>query len=138
MSFDLSYSSSFDVAADTPPWPNPIPYGDDYVTPNQVAAQLGYRDLANPRLVEVCTAASDAIDLCLDRVDDQGRLIRFDPVPAMIHEIALALAVDWWKQPDATFGIVGLNETGAVRISRDLIGRYRHDLTPFMFRWGVA
>lgn len=106
----------------------------DYVTPGALAAQLGLRDASAPRLVTVCAAASDQIDGTLGRTD------RLDPVPAAIADIALSLAVDWWKQPDATFGVVGLNETGPVRIGRDLIARYYPQLVPYIepAGWGVA
>jgi hypothetical protein len=106
----------------------------DYVTPDQLAAQLGLRDPAAPRLAVVCTVASDEID---GRI---GRTTRFDPVPATINEVALSLAVDWWKQPDSTFGVLGLNETGPVRIGRDLLARYDPALARFTEPngWGVA
>lgn len=106
----------------------------DYVTPDALATQLGIRDPALPRLAVVCTAASDSID---DAIHTAARL---DPVPAQIADIALSLAVDWWKQPDATFGIIGLNETGPVRIGRDLIARYMPVLVNFTQPggWGIA
>jgi len=50
------------------------------------------------------------------------------------------LAVDLWKQPDATFAVLGLNETGAVRVPRDLVARYLPSLVPYMAPagWGIA
>lgn len=107
----------------------------DYVTPAELAAQLGLRDATSPRLARVCTAVSDGID------GELGRTDRFpDPVPAMIAEVALAYGVDTWKQPDAAFAVLGLNETGAVRAPRDLLARHLPQLEPFRepAGWGVA
>lgn len=106
----------------------------DYVTPAELAAQLGIRDPSAPRLATVCTAASDLIDATL------GVVVRFDPPPAIVREVALGLAVDVWKQPDATFAVLGLNETGAVRVPRDLMARYLPSLVPYMqpAGWGIA
>lgn len=106
-----------------------------YVTPDALAKQLAYRDTDNPRLQSICDAATQAIDSWC------GRTAPFDPVPPMVAEVALSLAVDLWKQPDATFGVMGLTETGPVRIARDLVMRYDASLVPFydpLEGWGVA
>jgi len=107
-----------------------------YVTPTELAKQLAFRDLADPRLQRVCDAAAFAID------DWIGRTTPFAaPVPPGIQEIALSLAVDMWKQPDATFGIMGLSETGPVRVARDLVARYDALLIQFydpLNGWGIA
>lgn len=106
------------------------------MTPVELAAQLGLRDATSPRLARVCTAVSDQIDSTCGRVD------RFvDPAPAAIVEVALGLGVDTWKQPDATFAVLGLNETGAVRVPRDLVARYLEQLVPYfdpVNAWGIA
>lgn len=106
----------------------------DYVTPAELAAQLGKRDDTDARLARVCSAASDSID------DTLGVTARLDPVPSIVAEVALSLAVDVWKQPDATFAVLGLNETGAVRVPRDLVARYLPSLVPYMSTnaWGIA
>lgn len=108
-----------------------------YVTPDELATQLGRpRDSANPRMQIVCDAASAAIDNWVGRDTPWG-----DPVPPMIHEVALSLSVDIWKQPDATFGIMGMGETGPVRVARDLVMRYDASLIQFydaLNGWGVA
>jgi len=107
-----------------------------YVTPEALAKQLAYRDLTNTRLQLVCDAASQAIDSWI------GRPSSFpDPVPAIIQEVALSLSVDIWKQPDATFGIMGMGETGPVRVARDLVARYDAFLVSYydpLNGWGVA
>lgn len=122
-----------------------IPYGNTpsvgvtvagtYTNVDALAKQLAYRDVTNPRLQNVINAACEAID------DWCGRTTPFEPVPAMVSEVALSLSVDIWKQPDATFGIMGLSETGPVRVARDLVMRYDASLIPFydsLNGWGIA
>ena len=106
-----------------------------YVTPTELAKQLAYRDITEPRLQRVCDAAAFAID------DWCGRTEPYADPPPGIKEIALSLAVDMWKQPDATFGIMGLSETGPVRVARDLVARYDALLIQFydpLNGWGIA
>ena len=113
-----------------------------YVTPTELATQIGrLKDVENPRMQRVCNRATFAIN---DRI---GRRTDFpDPVPDTIRDVALSLAVDIWKQPDATFGIMGLGETGPVRTARDLVARYDAELDAFRNSeddlehsgWGIA
>lgn len=107
-----------------------------YVTPEQLAKQIGReRDTNNPRFQQVCDRATFAIDNWC------GRSVPLDPVPATLADIALSLSVDIWKQPDATFGIMGMGETGPVRTARDLVARYEAELIAFYepaTGWGVA
>lgn len=109
-----------------------------YVTPQQLANQIGKPNLAtanDPRLQECCDSATFLIDNWC------GITIELDPVPPTIGRVALSLAVDLWKQPDATFGIMGMGETGTVRVARDLVARYDSLLIPFYDQyngWGVA
>jgi len=105
-----------------------------YTTPALLATQIGYRDLNNPRLQQVCDAATEQINDWIGRTSD------LDPVPATLAEVALSLSIDIWKQPDATFGIMGMSETGPVRVARDLVARYDSLLIPFYApeAWGVA
>lgn len=106
-----------------------------YVQPAQLAKQLGKPSLVDPALDLCCQSATDLIN------DWIGVAAEFDPVPSTIERVALSLAVDLWKQPDATFGIAGIGETGPVRIARDLVARYDSLLIPFYDPsngWGVA
>jgi hypothetical protein len=109
-----------------------------YVQPIDVAKQIGKPALAgppvDPRLQMVCDSAEFLIN------DWTGRTVSITPVPATISTVALSLAIDLWKQPDATFGIIGAGETGPVRIARDLLNRYDSLLIPFydgINGWGV-
>jgi hypothetical protein len=107
-----------------------------YVTPTQLAKQLGKPGLVDdPSLELVCQSAQDLID------DWIGAPASLDPVPPTINVVALSLSVDLWKQADATFGVIGANETGVVRIARDLLNRYDSLLLPYydsVNGWGVA
>lgn len=107
-----------------------------YVSETELATQIGKPGMAtDPRMTAMCQAATDLIN------DWIGVSADLDPVPAPVNLVALSLAVDLWKQPDATFGIVGMGETGAVRIARDLLNRYDSLLIPYydsLNGWGVA
>lgn len=105
-----------------------------YVDEASLAKQLAYRNTDDVRLTTVCKAASDAIDYWCSK--PVGGFL--PDVPAGIQEVALSLAVDIWKQPDATFGIMGLSETGPVRVARDLVQRYDGTLINFYSGWGIA
>jgi len=111
-----------------------------YVTETELAKQIAKPNLAqagnvDPRLTESCQSSTDLInDWC-------GITTELTPIPATIKRVALSLAVDLWKQPDATFGIMGMGETGTVRVARDLVARYDSLLIPYYDRengWGVA
>lgn len=110
-----------------------------YIDPTEVAKQLGKPALAgppvDPRLQRACDSAEFLIN------DWIGVTASIVPTPATIALVALSLSVDLWKQPDATFGILGAGESGPVRIARDLVNRYDSLLIPFYDSengWGVA
>jgi hypothetical protein len=112
-----------------------IPPAVLYVSPAELAKQMAYRNVDDPRLNQVAQAATELID------DWVGNTTQFDPIPETIHSIALSLAIDIWKQPDATFGIMGMGETGTVRAPRDLLQRYDAQLIPFYDPtngWGIG
>lgn len=107
-----------------------------YVQPTQLAKQLGKPNMVDTNLDDCCQSATDLINDWCGKTTDFS-----DPVPATISRVALSLAVDLWKQPDATFGIAGMGETGPVRIARDLVARYDSLLIPYydsVNGWGVA
>lgn len=108
-----------------------------YVEPLALAKQLAYRDTTDERLTTVCMAATEAIDDWVGNTEQWPA----DGIPFTIQTVALSLAVDIWKQPDATFGIMGMSETGPVRVPRDLVVRYDASLIPFYNGtdgWGIA
>jgi hypothetical protein len=111
-----------------------------YVTPIEVAKQIGKPTLAtsdpiDPKLLMVCDSAEFLINDWIGVTDSLA------PVPSTINVVAVSLAVDLYKQADATFGVIGAGETGMVRIARDLLNRYDSLLIPFYDPtngWGVA
>jgi hypothetical protein len=109
-----------------------------YVTEIILARQIGKPNLTpdqEPKLTLCCEASEFYIN------DWIGVSVSLNPVPAGISLVALSLAVDLWKQPDATFGVIGSGETGMIRIARDLLNRYDSLLIPFydpLNGWGVA
>jgi hypothetical protein len=110
-----------------------------YVDPMMVAKKIGKPGLAGPPVDEFLQFACDSSEFYIN--DWIGITASLDPVPAAISLVALSLAIDLYKQPDATFGILGSGETGPVRIARDLLNRYDSLLIPFYDAengWGVA
>lgn len=106
-----------------------------YVLAADLAKQLGKPNLNDNRLQICCDSAEELIN------DWIGAPASLDPVPPTISLVALSLSVDLWKQPDATFGIIGIGETGPVRIARDLVNRYDSLLIPFYVAesaWGIG
>jgi len=111
----------------------------DYVTPEELRKAVKGRDTSDPRYQRVCTAVSDAIDWFTGHWDySTGLPVRMDPAPAGVQEVALAWSVDTWKQPDAAFAILGMSETGAVRIPREPFKRFVEQLAPYTVAYGVA
>lgn len=110
-----------------------------YVEPAELAKQIGKPQLGvdpvDAKIQNCCDSAEFLINDWIGVADS------IDPVPPTITLVALSLAVDLYKQPDATFGVIGSGETGMVRIARDLLNRYDSLLIPFYDPtngWGVA
>jgi hypothetical protein len=110
-----------------------------YVDPATVAKKIGKPALSGPPVDEHLQFSCDAAEFYIN--DWCGLAASIVPTPAPISLVALSLAIDLYKQPDATFGILGSGETGPVRIARDLLNRYDSLLIPFydsLNGWGVA
>lgn len=110
-----------------------------YADPIVVAKKIGKPALAGPPVDEFLQYACDSAEFYIN--DWCGLSASIDPTPAPISLVALSLAIDLYKQPDATFGILGAGETGPVRIARDILNRYDSLLIPYYDSengWGVA
>jgi hypothetical protein len=57
---------------------------------------------------------------------------------ALANRVNVLRAVEWWKSNDAAFGVIGFDQTGAVRAPRDSFARHASALIPLKERWGVA
>ena len=108
-----------------------------YATVDDLAGALHVRVTAENQvaLQRAVDAASVEVDHDLDRyVDDPLP----DPAPPAITQATIALAVEAFKMPDAAFGILGFDDTGAVRAAKDSLPRYWSLLTPYKQRFGIA
>lgn len=116
--------------------PDPLIYV--YVTPDEVQKALGLPTL-DPRLDSLCVAVSDWIDWNTGHWDSTlDTAVRMEPIPALVHEVALAWAVESYKQPDAAFSLLGMAETGPVRIPREPYRRFIEQLAPVTISYGFA
>lgn len=116
------------------------------VSPAELGRQLGYSLEQLAATTPDATARTRSLELACDAAataiaHDLGWSGCDDPAPdAVLRSVALSVAVDVFKQADATFGIIGQSETGAVRIARDLMARYAVQLHPYRTEsaWGIA
>jgi len=108
-----------------------------YATVDDLARALHTRVTAENQvdLQRAVDAATVEVDADLDRRADDPLP---DPTPAAIAQATVALAVEAFKMPDAAFGILGFDDTGAVRAAKDSLPRYWSLLTPYKQRWGIA
>ena len=105
-----------------------------YATVDELAAALRIRVTAEntPQLQLCLDAAAREIDDAVDRVD---------PVPdgdALANRVNLVRGVEWYKANDAAFGVIGFDETGALRLPKSTFARHAVTLTPLKQQWGVA
>lgn len=88
----------------------------------------------NTDVLQRCVdAAAEEIDAELDRVDPMP-----SPPPAAVAATNVARGVEWWKAADAAYGIIGFEDTGAIRAPRDGFARHAATLTPWKQLWGVG
>ena len=101
-----------------------------YATAADLAAAL--RIAVTPANTDQLTACVDAaaeeIDLDLDIVDPPAPLP--DPPPAVIRQVNIARAVEWWKAADAAFGGVGYADIGILRTNPDGFARHSATILP--------
>jgi hypothetical protein len=77
-------------------------------------------------------AAAEEIDAAVDRLDVMP------PDDPLANRVCLLRGVEWWKANDAAFGVIGFDQTGAVRAPRDSFARHESALLPLKQQWGVA
>lgn len=103
-------------------------------------------DLANALHVRVTpenqTSLQRALEAAATEIDqDLDRPLELPlptPAPDAIVQANIALAVEAYKLPDSAYGILGFDDTGAIRAAKDTIPRYWGLLTPFKVNWGLA
>jgi hypothetical protein len=57
---------------------------------------------------------------------------------ALANRVNILRGVEWWKSNDAAFGVIGFDESGALRAPRDGFSRHAYALSPVKKQWGVA
>jgi hypothetical protein len=89
-----------------------------------------------PTLTACCEAAAveivDAID-SPDPPDYTG-----PPWPPLINRVNVLRGVEWFKANDAAFGVLGYDQTGAIRTPRNGFARHALTLIPLKQQFGVA
>lgn len=108
-----------------------------YATVDELAAALHVKVTAErePDLQRALDAAAVEIDQDLDR-DATDPLP--DPAPAPIVATNIDRAVEWYKAADAAYGIVGVEDTGAIRAPKDGFARHAQNITAYKHRFGIA
>jgi hypothetical protein len=118
------------MAARTPP-------AGAWATPAELGAALRVAVTAanTAGLAACCDAAAleivDAIDPA-DLADLPG------PDDPLCGRVNLLRAVEWYKANDAAFGLIGVSDTGVLRVPRDAFARHASMLMPHKQRFGVA
>ncbi|HKE76621.1 MAG TPA: hypothetical protein VKB57_23590 [Acidimicrobiales bacterium] len=122
------------AAEPTPPGP-PVPVVA-YATVDELAAALRIR---------VTPENTDALQACLDaaaiEIDHDCDRFDGDPIPAdnaLANRVNIARGVEWFKAQDASFGVIGSDQTGTLTAPRDQFNRYAYTLTPLKQQWGIA
>lgn len=108
-----------------------------YADVDQLAAALHVKTTPErePDLQRALDAAAAEIDQDLDRpIEDPLP----DPVPAAIVQTNIDRAVEWYKAADAAYGIVGVEDTGAIRAPKDGFARHAQNITAYKHRFGIA
>jgi hypothetical protein len=108
-----------------------------YATVDELAAALHVKVTPErePDLERALEAAASEIDQDLDR-DPLDPLP--DPAPPAIVATNIDRAVEWYKAADAAYGIVGVEDTGAIRAPRDGFARHAQNITAYKQRFGLA
>ena len=106
-----------------------------YATPEQLADALHIRPSAEklPALNRALASAATEIDQDLDRFDPLP-----EPPPEAIVATNIDRAVEWYKAADNAFGIIGTEDTGAIRTRLDGFARHAHNISAYKQRWGIA
>ena len=105
-----------------------------YATVDELAAALRIKATAeNTTGLQRCLdAAAIEIDQSIDRTTP------VPPADPLLNRVNIVRGVEWWKANDAAFGIVGYDDTGALRVPRNPMARHRAELLPLKEQWGVA
>lgn len=108
-----------------------------YTTTEELARLLKVTEATyTTQLEEVLNAAAGEIDAELGR--DETDPLAEDWELALAAQVQLERAMEHWKQRQMSFGILGLDAEGTVRVARDTWVRHAHKLAPLKQSWGFA
>jgi hypothetical protein len=110
-----------------------------YATVDELAAALRITVTAgNTESLQTClNAAAQEIDNALDR-DPNVTPDPIDPADPLLNRVNILRGVEWFKANDAAFGVLGFDQTGAVRTPRNSFARHAVALLSLKQQFGVA
>src|SRR5215831_19857080 len=98
-----------------------------YATVDELAAKLKIR--VTPENTPALQACIDAAAVEIDHhIDVSADSPAVDPADPLAGQVNLARAVEWWKAADATFGVVGFTDTGALQAPKNTFARHALNL----------
>lgn len=90
------------------------------------------------QLTEVLEAAAGEIDSELGLFEVDAVALSEDWQLALAAQVNLERGEEHWKQRQQSFGIIGLDAEGPIRLARDTWDRHAHKLAPLKSSWGFA
>lgn len=108
-----------------------------YCAIEDIAAELHIAVTAanTDKLTRCAEAAALEIDGWIDAASPPDYSPPWNPV---YESVNIARACEVFKTGDSLFGVVGYDQTGALRAPRDGFARYRADLLPYKQQFGIA
>jgi hypothetical protein len=110
---------------------------DAYCTVDELAQALRIAVTAanSDMLTACCEAAAQEIDQAIASSDPPDYTVTASP---LVNRVNVLRGVEWFKANDAAFGVIGYDQTGAVRTPRNGFARHALTLVPVKQRFGVA
>lgn len=111
---------------------------DAYASTAQLVAALRITGAAaaDTATLEACLeAAAIEIDDALDTGAEPDYAEPWDP---LVNRVNVLRGVEWYKANDAAFGVLGFDQTGAMRVPRNSFARHALTLLPRKQQFGVA
>jgi hypothetical protein len=104
---------------------------DDLAAALRIAVSPANTDM----LTRCCEAAALEIDHTVDSPDPPDYSEPWNPLWTAVN---IPRAVEWFKASDAAFGVIGYDQTGAIRTPRNGFQRYALALIVSKQQFGVA
>jgi hypothetical protein len=109
-----------------------------YCTIDELAGELGVAVTAanTAKLTACCEAAAIEIDHAIDSPDPPD--YTGPPWDQLVNRVNILRGVEWWKSSAAAFGVIGYDQTGAIRTPRNGFARSALALLPVKQQFGVG